>query len=145
MDNATSFSPPNTPVRVEGSLNTGGILIHISDQGMSMNAQELDHANTLLTEQPDFAVPALSGDSHLGLFVIAQLCARHEMSVQLTESDYGGIRASVLVPSRLIAYDQLPTDEPPQHIRTRHIDQGPASPDEHHRTQHPHSRPATPR
>ena len=115
MDNATAFSPPHTPVRVEANLNTAGILVHVSDQGMSMNAHELDRANALLAEQPDFAVAALSRDSRLGLFVIAQLCARHGMSVRLTESEYGGLRASVLVPSRFIAHDYPHTGEPPPH------------------------------
>ncbi|WP_067904183.1 sensor histidine kinase [Nocardia vaccinii] len=143
MDNATAFSPPHTTVRVEGNLNTAGILVHVSDQGMSMSAHELDRANTLLTEQPDFAVAALSHDSRLGLFVIAQLCARHGISVRFTESDYGGIRASVLVPNRFIAHDHPHTDESLQRVKT-YIPDEPANTGERHLTQHPRGSPTAP-
>ena len=42
---------------------------------------------------------ALSGQRHLGLFVVGQLAQRHGIAVSLLDSAYGGTRAIVLVPA----------------------------------------------
>ncbi|NEW59315.1 histidine kinase [Nocardia cyriacigeorgica] len=109
VDNATSFSPPQSRVEVTGNIVGKGLVVEISDQGMGMDATELARVNELLADPPDFGVAALSADSRLGLFVVGQLASRHEISVRLSESDYGGVRAIVLVPSKLL----LPGDTGP--------------------------------
>ncbi|MGO4617505.1 nitrate- and nitrite sensing domain-containing protein [Nocardia sp. 2YAB30] len=103
IDNATSFSPPQSRVEVSGNVVGKGVVVEIEDQGMGMPADELTKANEMLRNPPDFGVAALSADSRLGLFVVAQLGVRYGVSVRLVESDYGGIRAIVLIPSALIA------------------------------------------
>jgi hypothetical protein len=50
---------------------------------------------------------ALSGQRHLGLFVIGQLAARHGIAVSLLESAYGGTKAIVLVPSDVVEGDGI--------------------------------------
>ena len=45
---------------------------------------------------------ALSAEPRLGLFVVARLAARHDISVSLRESAYGGTRAIVLVRAELL-------------------------------------------
>src|SRR5262249_47560489 len=45
-ENATSFSAADTPVAVSGHLlNSGGVLLDITDQGVGMGAEEMAHAN----------------------------------------------------------------------------------------------------
>ncbi|MGK8506141.1 nitrate- and nitrite sensing domain-containing protein [Nocardia asiatica] len=105
VDNATSFSPPQSRVEVTGNVVGKGVVVEIGDQGMGMSGEDLAKMNETLRNPPDFGVAALSADSRLGLFVVAQLAARHGISVRLSESDYGGIKAIVLVPSALIAGD----------------------------------------
>nr|WP_232541778.1 nitrate- and nitrite sensing domain-containing protein [Nocardia bovistercoris] len=113
-DNATAFSPPESRVEVSGNLVGKGVAIEISDQGLGMSESELVDRNALLANPPDFSVAALSSDARLGLFVVAKLATRHGISVRLSESDYGGIRAIVLVPTTLLAddNDRPPTDAP---------------------------------
>ncbi|UGT62656.1 nitrate- and nitrite sensing domain-containing protein [Nocardia asteroides] len=103
VDNATSFSPPQSRVEVTGAVVGRGVVVEIEDQGMGMTTGDIVRANQMLVAPPDFGVAALSGDSRLGLFVVARLAARHEISVKLAESDYGGIRAIVLIPATLLA------------------------------------------
>lgn len=102
IDNAASFSPPQSRVEISGASVGRGVAVEISDQGMGIPAADLDRLNDLLSAPPDFAVTSLSEDSRLGLFVVSRLAARHAVSVRLSDSDYGGIRAIVLIPSALI-------------------------------------------
>ncbi|WP_459549584.1 sensor histidine kinase [Nocardia sp. X0981] len=102
MENATAFSPPESRVEVSAALVGRGIAVEVADQGLGMSAEEIAAHNRLLAEPPDFGVAALTGDTRLGLFVVATLAARHGVSVRLSESVYGGIRAVVLIPATLI-------------------------------------------
>jgi signal transduction histidine kinase len=107
VDNATSFSPPEARVEVRGAVLDHGVTVEITDQGIGMADDDIATANEALSNPPDLSVGSLSSDSRLGLFVVATLAGRHHLSVQLTESVYGGIRAIVVVPSALL------TTEPP--------------------------------
>ncbi|WP_282782604.1 MULTISPECIES: nitrate- and nitrite sensing domain-containing protein [unclassified Nocardia] len=98
MDNATAFSPPESPVTVSAVVVGRGVAIEIIDQGLGMSEAEFAERNAMLADPPDFSVATLSSDTRLGLFVVAKLAGRHGLSVRLTESDYGGVRAVVLVP-----------------------------------------------
>jgi signal transduction histidine kinase len=110
VDNATSFSPPQSRVEVTGKVVGKGVVTEISDQGMGIPAAEMARINELLRQPPDFGLVALSADARLGLFVVAQLAARHHISIRLAESDYGGVRAIVLIPSALLAQENsVPT------------------------------------
>ncbi|WP_245717778.1 sensor histidine kinase [Nocardia miyunensis] len=103
VDNATSFSPPESRVEITGNVVGKGILVEVSDQGLGMAAADIQRVNETLSNPPDFSVTNLSDDSRLGLFVVALLAARHKVSVRLAESHYGGIRAIVVIPSELIS------------------------------------------
>ncbi|WP_244892348.1 sensor histidine kinase [Nocardia arizonensis] len=122
-DNATAFSPPESRVEVSGNLVGKGVAIEISDQGLGMSDTELAERNALLADPPDFSVAALSSDARLGLFVVAKLAIRHGISVRLSESDYGGIRAIVLVPTALLASDNdsRPTESPTETTAPRAV------------------------
>ncbi|MFG1793584.1 nitrate- and nitrite sensing domain-containing protein [Nocardia sp. NPDC049149] len=112
VDNATAFSPPQSRVEVGGNVVGKGVVVEISDQGMGMSDGEQARLNDMLRTPPDFGVAALSADSRLGLFVVAQLAIRHGITVRLSESDYGGIKAIVLIPSALIVTDSVPDQTP---------------------------------
>ncbi|MEV6323974.1 ATP-binding protein [Nocardia sp. NPDC051787] len=110
VDNATSFSPPQSRVEVTGNVVGKGVMVEITDQGMGMSEDEVIKTNEMLRTPPDFGVAALSADSRLGLFVVAQLAARHGIAVRLSDSDYGGIKAIVIIPTALITGEP---DTPP--------------------------------
>ncbi|MCX0269224.1 nitrate- and nitrite sensing domain-containing protein [Nocardia zapadnayensis] len=101
MDNATAFSPPESQVEVSASVVGRGVAVEVADQGLGMTAEEIAERNALLAEPPDFGVAALTGDTRLGLFVVATLAARHGVTVRLTDSVYGGIKAIALIPTPL--------------------------------------------
>lgn len=101
MDNATAFSPPEAHVVVSGVVVGRGVAVEITDQGLGMPEADLAARNAMLADPPEFSVATLSGSSRLGLFVVAKLAGRHNISVRLSESVYGGVRAVVLIPSAL--------------------------------------------
>lgn len=125
VDNATSFSPPQSRVEVSGTVVGKGVVVEISDQGMGMAPDDLERANTMLTDPPDFGVATLSVDSRLGLFVVAQLAQRHRISVRLSDSDYGGIRAIVLIPNTLTTTEPNAVDRLPQYLYGHRADTPP--------------------
>ncbi|MCI2419454.1 nitrate- and nitrite sensing domain-containing protein [Saccharopolyspora sp. K220] len=102
VDNATAFSPPESRVEVRGNVVGKGIIVEIEDQGIGLEPEKLEVLNKMLGTRPDFAVMALSDEAQMGLFVVAQLSARHGIKVTLRESAYGGIRALVLLPTSVV-------------------------------------------
>lgn len=98
-ENATVFSPPNTPVRMEGDTVGRGFAIEIEDRGLGISAARLDEINARLAGPPLFD---LSGSDRLGLYVVGYLAQRHDIKVTLRPSSYGGTTAVVLVPSALV-------------------------------------------
>ncbi len=112
IDNATTFSPPDSRVEIRGNRVGKGLVIEVEDQGLGLAELERERINNFLHGPPDFGVMALSEDMRLGLFVVSQLAARHGISVTLVESVYGGIRAIVLVRSSLIASETLSEIDP---------------------------------
>jgi hypothetical protein len=103
VDNATSFSPPQSQVEVRGNAVGRGVVVEIEDQGLGIEPDDLEQINAMLHHPPDFGVMALSTESRIGLFVVARLAARHGIKVTLRDSVYDGTRATVLIPSALIA------------------------------------------
>ncbi|MGW0183185.1 sensor histidine kinase [Nocardia sp. NPDC003345] len=101
MDNATTFSPPESRVEVSATMVGRGVAVEVADQGLGMPEDEIEARNKALAEPPDFGVAALTADTRLGLFVVATLAARHDIAVRLAESAYGGIKAIVLIPTVL--------------------------------------------
>ncbi len=98
-ENATVFSPPNTPVRIQGDVVGRGIAIEIEDRGLGISADRLAELNADLASPRQFD---LSDSDRLGLFITGQLARRHGISVSLQPSVYGGTTAIVLLPTELI-------------------------------------------
>ena len=101
LENASSFSAPETKVTVTGNLlNTGGVMLEIEDSGIGMTPEELDDANERLANPP---VVDVAISRRMGLFVVGRLATRHGIQVRLRRSATGGITALVLVPATLLA------------------------------------------
>lgn len=98
IENALSFSPPETSVVVGTHAVEGGHMVVIEDRGLGLGEQALAQANRKLRE-----VTALTDgiDSQLGLHVVARLAARHGIRVQLAPGRGAGTRALVLLPRAL--------------------------------------------
>jgi len=105
-ENATIYSPPNTPVRIHGDLVGRGYAVEIEDRGLGLTEEKLTKINHNFAQPPPFD---LSGSEQLGLFVAGQLARRHDIQITLQASPYGGITAIVLIPKSLVvdegAYD----------------------------------------
>ena len=98
LENATSFSPPDTPVRVSAQWLPDGLGIEIEDRGLGMTSAALEEVNRNLAEPPDFD-PANS--ARLGLFVVGQLARQRGIRVGLRPSAFGGVTAAVTLPPEL--------------------------------------------
>jgi signal transduction histidine kinase len=103
VDNATSFSPPTARVEVRGNAVGQGLVLEIEDQGLGIEPPQLERLNAMLHQPPDFQAMALNDEPRLGIFVVAQLAARHGIRATLVPSPaYGGTRVVVLIPFHLI-------------------------------------------
>ncbi|MEU8798764.1 nitrate- and nitrite sensing domain-containing protein [Spirillospora sp. NPDC048819] len=99
VENATTFSPPQSPVRVSGQPVANGFAIEVEDRGLGMTEEALRVANARLAHPPEFDP---SDSAQLGLFVVARLAERHGIHVTLRQSPYGGTTAIALIPGSLI-------------------------------------------
>ncbi|GAA1975578.1 sensor histidine kinase [Kitasatospora viridis] len=96
LENATSFSSPQTRVRVTGhALPDGRVLIEIHDTGIGLSPDDLAEINERLANPPTVDV---SVSRRMGLFVVGRLSLRHGIRIQLRPSDSGGTTALVMLP-----------------------------------------------
>ena len=101
VENAASFSPPDSNVTVQGAtVADGGYVLRVVDRGIGMDAAKMAQYNHLLAN-PRSASP---GDSQrLGLEVVSRLAGRLGVPVQLSpNADGRGMTATVLVPAVLL-------------------------------------------
>jgi signal transduction histidine kinase len=98
-ENATMFSPPNTPVVIHGDTVGRGFAVEIEDRGLGLSDEQREQINQLLEHPPPFDP---SGSDQLGLFVAGQLAKRHNIKISLRPSPYGGTTAIVLIPQNLV-------------------------------------------
>src|ERR1700728_4087797 len=75
VENATSFSPKDTPVHVRmQELSSGGVLIEVVDRGIGVSEARLTEMNFRLDNPPTIDV---SVSRPMGLFAVARLGERH--------------------------------------------------------------------
>ncbi|WP_112107104.1 nitrate- and nitrite sensing domain-containing protein, partial [Parafrankia sp. Ea1.12] len=106
LENAAQFSPPHRPVEVVARRSPdGGMVVSITDRGLGMPPAEIAAANERLAHPPlfDFSIA-----ERLGLFVVARLAERHEISVRLDAASGGGVQALVGLPANLLASAAVP-------------------------------------
>ncbi|MQT02165.1 sensor histidine kinase, partial [Streptomyces jumonjinensis] len=81
LENATSFSSPQTKVRVTGhALPDGRVLVEIHDTGIGLSPEDLAAINERLASPPTVDV---SVSRRMGLFVVGRLSLRHGIRIQL--------------------------------------------------------------
>ena len=97
LDNAASFSPPESRVRVSGRYAGDHYLITIADEGVGIGTDRLRELNELLGEPP---IVGLSVEPTLGMSVISLLANKHGVQVTLSASA-PGLTVEVLLPSTL--------------------------------------------
>ncbi|MEV5240300.1 nitrate- and nitrite sensing domain-containing protein [Streptomyces cinnamoneus] len=96
LENATSFSSPQTKVKVTGhALPDGRVLVEIHDTGIGLSPDDLAAINERLASPPTVDV---SVSRRMGLFVVGRLSLRHGIRIQLRPSDSGGTTALVMLP-----------------------------------------------
>jgi signal transduction histidine kinase len=99
VENATSFSPPNSRVEVKADEVGFGVAVEIEDRGLGITSDERAEINARLASPPEFD---LTNADQLGLFVVGQLAVRHGIKVSLRESAFGGTTAIALLPHAIL-------------------------------------------
>ena len=113
LDNATSFSPPQSIVEIRTEFPAdGSCLVRIVDQGIGMTAERLAEENARLVERERLDI---APTKVLGLFVIGRLARRHSLGIQLVETPGGGVTAEVAIPATLYIREHAP-ELAPAHI-----------------------------
>lgn len=107
VENAVSFSPPDSRVRVTGHFHQSGYLVTVSDRGVGIPGDRLASLNALLAEPP---VVGLALEPTLGLFVVSVLAERHGVRVDLVPGA-PGTSANILLPPSI--FDAVPA---PRHL-----------------------------
>ncbi|MFD7745885.1 nitrate- and nitrite sensing domain-containing protein [Streptomyces sp. NPDC059698] len=116
LENATSFSPPDSPVELSGwLLENGEVMLSVSDEGIGMSAARMGELNARLADPASFEPGERHADvagAGLGLQVTSLLAARHGVRVQLREQKGSGVTAVVVLPQALLPHS-LPAGPPP--------------------------------
>ncbi|MGW0827664.1 ATP-binding protein [Streptomyces sp. NPDC002845] len=103
LDNATSYSSPDTVVEINIRTVPKGICIVVDDAGVGMNDEERSKASALLSSERVSGVSGLGNPPQFGFAVIGVLCERFGFEVSVdSSSPYGGVRAVVLLPHELL-------------------------------------------
>lgn len=101
MENATQFSPPDSPVEVNGTRHPDGTyFITIADHGIGMSPEQLESSNETLSAPPELG---LGLTRSLGFSVIGRLARRLELEVELAHTSGGGITAIIAVPASALS------------------------------------------
>ncbi|GGO57339.1 sensor histidine kinase [Streptomyces lasiicapitis] len=100
LENATTFSSPQTKVRVTATrLPDGRVMVEIHDKGIGLTAEDFADINHRLANPPtvDAAI-----SQRMGLFVVGRLSDRHGIRVQLRPSgEQAGTTSLVMLPDNI--------------------------------------------
>ncbi len=110
LENATSFSPPDSAVVVSGAATASGFVLAVTDQGIGMPSDRIVEANTLLADPP---MVGLALSRALGLHVVGSLAARHGITVELRPGSPVGLVALVTLPTSVLASTAAPPPAAP--------------------------------
>ncbi|MET8510901.1 nitrate- and nitrite sensing domain-containing protein [Streptomyces sp. NPDC005077] len=114
LENATSFSPPDSHVQLSGwLLESGEVMLSVQDEGIGMSSVRMGELNARLADPSSFEAGRQGADgAGLGLQVTSLLAARHGVRVQLREQKGSGVTAVVVLPQALLP-KAPPTATPP--------------------------------
>jgi signal transduction histidine kinase len=112
IENATIFSPKDTPVQVSAQeVISGGVLIEVADSGVGIPDARLAEINWRLDNPPIIDV---SVSRHMGLFAVARLAERHGVRVRLRAKSPHGLTALVWLPDSVTERTAQPYGGRPQ-------------------------------
>ncbi|GAA3737449.1 hypothetical protein GCM10022225_20340 [Plantactinospora mayteni] len=114
LANATQSSPPATTVPVTVRRVQRGAVIEIDDGGIGMDDHRLEQARETVSGRRPVGLGELGEIPQTGLAVVGHYVRRHGFRADLSESPYGGLRAVVLIPSKVVE-----TVEPPEAVLMR--------------------------
>jgi two-component sensor histidine kinase len=113
LDNATSYSAPETMIEINIRPVPKGVCIIVDDAGVGMNEEEKSKAAKLLSSERSPGVSGLGNPPQFGFTVIGVLAARYGFTVSVdSTSPYGGVRAVVLLPEDLLTSMPEPELDP---------------------------------
>jgi signal transduction histidine kinase len=118
VENATTFSAPNTQVLIRVARVRTGLAVEVEDRGLGMEPHERDRFNTMLATPDQVDLDELLADGRIGLYVVSSLAHRHALTVQLQSNIFGGTQAILVVPEVLLGDD---TPAPPKAPERREI------------------------
>ncbi|MEU1482288.1 nitrate- and nitrite sensing domain-containing protein [Streptomyces sp. NPDC005752] len=115
LENATSFSPPDSHVELSGwLLETGEVMLSVQDAGIGMSVVRMSELNARLADPASFEAGEQTADgAGLGLQVTSLLAARHGIRVQLREQKGSGVTAVVVLPQALLPKSPPAASPPP--------------------------------
>ena len=99
IENATTFSPPTSRVRLVGERAAEGYVISVIDKGIGLAPVELIEANRRIEQ---VARLDLAPTKVLGLYVVGRLAARHGIEVKLADAVAGGLAVTVKLPPSIV-------------------------------------------
>ncbi|MET0495662.1 MAG: nitrate- and nitrite sensing domain-containing protein [Actinoplanes sp.] len=108
IENAVTFSPAETRVRVSGRRDAEGYLLTVSDHGPGMTEDDLQNATEVLAATTPPATHAWDG-----LYAAGRLAARAGIAVGLRNGDDGGLIAELSLPGTLLTDASSTTAEFP--------------------------------
>ncbi|MBW4718100.1 sensor histidine kinase [Saccharothrix obliqua] len=107
LDNATSFSAPETTVTTQAQvLRDGSLSIAVVDNGIGMSDAQVRAANEQLTRLGSLE---LATSRRVGLLVVGRLAGRRGIAVELLGGDnFPGVTVLVTVPPELVVEAERP-------------------------------------
>ncbi|WP_198667299.1 sensor histidine kinase, partial [Glycomyces dulcitolivorans] len=116
VENATTFSAPNTQVLIRVQRVRTGLAVEVEDRGLGMENHERNRFNTMLATPDKVNLDDLLADGRIGLYVVSMLARRHTLTVQLQSNIFGGTQAILVVPEELLGDDTPPPKEPTREL-----------------------------
>jgi hypothetical protein len=109
LDNATRYSPPTSKVHLTALKVQSGVAVEIEDSGASFSDEARGKMEELLRQAAAGTDLQVLGEApRLGMPVVGRLSAMYDMKIALRQSAYGGVRAVVVVPSKMLTEDPAP-------------------------------------
>jgi signal transduction histidine kinase len=100
VENAASFSPPDSRVALHGARTRDGYVVTITDRGVGLDSAQVEHYNARLASYSD--ADDLEASSMLGFRVVRRLAARHDIAVRLVSQTDHGTVVTVEIPASLL-------------------------------------------
>ena len=100
LENATQFSPPETPVELHAiRLEDSSYQITIIDRGVGMDDDKVEIANELVSNPPEIN---LAIGRSIGFIVVGRLADRLGATVEIAHTPGSGVTATVIVPANVV-------------------------------------------